>query len=244
MNSFLFATKGHSAALEYAVKELISAGWVQSDTAPIVLLPVPSFDKSGTLKGGGDLRDLPQDALIVGGNLQHTALKGRRCLDLLQNHLYLSENAAITAYCALCIIMENLPVILDGCPILVVGWGRIGKCLVRLLRQLGARITVAARSEADRALLEALGYRAADPGKEIPHMEQFRVIVNTVPYMVLPKEKLTACQHSCIKIDLASIPGIEGDDVIQARGLPSLDAPESSGKLIARMIRKEFEGCK
>ena len=62
--------------------------------------------------------------------------------------------------------------------------------------------------------------------------------------MVLPKEKLAACQHSCIKIDLASVPGIEGADVIHAGGLPNLDAPESSGKLIARIIRKELEPCR
>jgi len=244
MDSFFFTTKGHSAALEHAANELISAGWTRTDGASVVLLPVPSFDPSGKLKGGGDLQDLPQGAWIVGGNLQHPALKGHPCLDLLRNHLYLSENAAITAHCALCIIMENLPVILDGCPILVVGWGRIGKCLVRLLRHLGAKITVAARSEADRALLEALGYQSADSTREIPGMEDFRVIVNTVPHMVLPKEKLGACQHGCIKIDLASTPGIAGDDVIHARGLPNMDAPESSGKLIARMIRKELETCK
>lgn len=230
--------------MEYAAKELEAAGWVRRDSAPVVLLPVPSFDKSGALKGGGDLQDLPPNALIIGGNLQHPSLKNHTCLDLLQNHLYLSENAAITAHCALCIIMENLPVTLEGCPVLVVGWGRIGKCLVRLLRLLGAKVTVAARSEADRALVEALGYRAANIAGDIPDIERFRAIVNTVPHMVLPKEKLAACQHSCIKIDLASVPGIEGADVIHARGLPNLDAPESSGKLIARIIRKELEPCR
>ena len=240
MDSLHFCTRGHSAALDYAVKELEACGWICCETARTVLLPVPSFDGNGKLKGGGQLEDLPRDALVIGGNLQHPLLKGHRCIDLLQCPLYLSENAAITAYCAICIILENLPITPEGCPILVVGWGRIGKCLVRLLRQLGARLTVAARSEADRALLEALGYTAVDTGTGIGNMEQFRVIVNTVPAMVLPKEKLNLCKSNCLKIDLASVPGIEGDDVIRARGLPNLDAPESSGKLIARLVRKEL----
>lgn len=39
--------------------------------------------------------------------------------------------------------------------------------------------------------------------------------------------------RNCLKIELASLPGIAGDDVIPARGLPGIYVPESSGKLIA-----------
>ena len=41
------------------------------------------------------------------------------------------------------------------------------------------------------------------------------------------------CLEDCVKIDLASKPGIEDEDVIIARGLPGIHFPESSGKLIA-----------
>ena len=238
MKQLTFTTLGHSAALDYATKELKELGWTYQDNAPIVLLPIPSFDPDGQIKGGGSIDDLPQDALIIGGNL--APIKKRKSIDLLQHPLYLSENAAITAHCAVCIAMENLPVTLQDCPVFVAGWGRIGKCLVRILRSLGANVTVAARSESDRALAEALGYEVADITAGTMNLAKYRVIFNTIPAMVLPEGKLSTCQCNCLKIDLASLPGIAGSDVIWARGLPNLDAPESSGKLIAKILQKEF----
>lgn len=241
MNEHVFTTRGHSAALDYATKELKANGWIDQADANIILLPVPSFDPKGNLKGGGTLDDLPAGAVIAGGNLDHTALKNHKCIDLLKKPLYLSENAAITAHCAICMAMKNLPITLQDCPVLVAGWGRIGKCLVRLLRLLGAKITVAARSEADRALTEALGYSSVDINSADLDLSPYRLIFNTIPAMVFPEERLITCQRNCLKIDLASTTGIAAPDVIWARGLPNLDAPESSGKLIAKIIRKEFE---
>ena len=241
MNYYSFTTRGYSPALEYAAKDLEQAGWLRCEQAPIVLLPVPSLENDGSIKGGASLQLLPHDGLIVGGNLPPEAMDGRKYLDLLQHPLYLSENGAITAHCALGIALEKLPVTLENCPVLVVGWGRIGKCLVRLLRLLGARVTVAARSESDRALVEALGYTSMDIREEAPALSSYRLIFNTVPAMVLPAKKLRCCREDCLKIDLASVPGIDAEDVIWARGLPNRLAPESSGKLIARIIRKELE---
>ena len=241
MNSYTFTTKGHTSALEYAAKELVLAGWQQVPDAPVILLPVPSLDANGHIKGGGTLETIPAGAMVIGGNLHHAACKQHRCVDFLRDERYLAENAAITAHCALCIAMENLPVTLSDCNVLVLGWGRIGKCLVRLLRLMGASVTVGARKESDRAVAEALGYQVLDTENNSPDLSGYRVIFNTVPAMVLPAWKLSTCPSNCLKIDLASEPGIEGADVIWARGLPNMDAPESSGKLIARIVRKELE---
>jgi len=112
---------------------------------------------------------------------------------------------------------------------LVVGWGRIGKCLAQLLRQLGSIVTVSARKPSDRAILEALGYRTIRPEDIQPN--NFKLIYNTAPTMLLPN-----CVGNALKIDLASQPGISGSDVLWARGLPGKDAPESSGILIANTI--------
>ena len=52
---------------------------------------------------------------------------------------------------------------------------------------------------------------------------------------MIPRE--LACQNeSCLKIDLASLPGIEGEDVIRAGGLPGIHTPESAGQLMADTI--------
>ena len=238
MNNILIA--GHSDALKYAADCLRRAGCnsthTPDDTVTHLLLPVPSLDPSGNIKGGGDLQEilslLPEGTTVIGGNLPH--LPGRPVFDLLKDPEYVAENANITAYCALSIAMEHLPITLDQCPTLVIGWGRIGKCLCRLLQPLGCAVTVAARKETDRAMAKALGFEALDLPNIAP--EQFRLIFNTVPQMVLPQ-----CAGEAVKIDLASSRGLGGSDVIWARGLPGIHTPESSGALIARQIlRKEI----
>ena len=233
----IFYSRGHTDALVHAIRLLHDAGAeflpCPDRHATHLLLPVPSFDPDGRIKGGGSLEALlwqiSDDVVIIGGMLDRPELAKYKTIDLLKDPAYVSENAAITAYCALRLAMEQLPVILKGCPVLVIGWGRICKCLARLLRQLDADVTVAARKETDRAMLQALGYSAADTAELDP--QPYRLIFNTAPELVLPR-----CPGNSVKIDLASKPGIVGSDVIWARGLPGKDAPESSGALIARTV--------
>lgn len=236
-----FRIAGGTMALAHAADTLKRAGWKQTEDAALLLLPVPSFEPDGSIKGGGEITTLlTPDTVVVGGNLQRPELASHRCIDLLQNPLYLSENAAITAHCAIMLAMEQSRVILQGCPVMVIGWGRIGKCLVRLLRLLGAKVSVAARSESDRALLCALGYRAVDLSMPEGILKDQRILFNTVPSMVLPRTLTEECRQDCIMMDLASVPGMEAPNVIWARGLPNKHAPESSGKLIAQILEKEF----
>lgn len=212
-----------------------------------LLLPVPSFNDNGTLKCGGDISELldqlPETITILGGNLPEKLCQKYKTIDLLKDPQYIAENAYITAYCAMRIIMMELPVILRHCKILIVGWGRIAQCLANLLRSAEADVTVATRCEKQRALAKALGYKTVsitDIVSELPHA---RVICNTAPANIISETQAKLCDNDCLKLDLASSKGICGNNVLWARGLPGKDAPESSGKLIAetvvRLIDKE-----
>lgn len=241
MIPYTFFTAGSSPALKYARRALERRGYGFIDHfSPDIthlLLPVPSLAPDGTIKGGGRLEDLlpclPESIAVIGGNIR---VPGYQTIDLLQDPFYLAENAAITAHCAISLAAEKLPVVLAGCPVLIIGWGRIAKCLALLLKGLGAEVTVAARKEADRAMAQALGLNAA----EICHpLSRYRVIFNTAPAPVISDAQ--KCREDCLKIELASQLGIAGEDVIWARGLPGKDAPESSGELIAATIIKLLE---
>ena len=244
MNNLKFYSAGCTDALADAIKTLKQKGCLfaqqPDDTVTHVLLDVPSFAADGLLKDGSNLtrilQSLPQEVTVFGGNLQHTALNNYKTVDLLQDNIYLADNARITAYCAVQRAMDHLPVTLWGCHVLVVGWGRIGKCLAALLKNMGAYVTVAVRKEADRAILQALGYDTAAIETLGYSLLRYRVIFNTVPVMVLPQETMQYCSADCLKIDLASQPGMEGTNIIWARGLPSQDAAESSGQLIAQTV--------
>jgi len=200
-----------------------------------VLLDVPSFREDGSLRCGGDLslilNQLPKDILICGGNLSTPLMDGYETVDFLKDEIYLCENARITAECALKIALSHQHLSIFHCPVLIVGWGRIGKCLAQLLRNLGADVTVAARNPDHRAMLHALGYQTES--LEIPDLSHYRLILNTVPHPVLHRDIIGKCGTDCVKIELASKNGMDGDDIIIARGLPGIHMPESSGKLIA-----------
>lgn len=240
--NFYFA--GSSGALEYCKKYLRSRNCristVPNESVTHLILPVPSFEADGTLKGGGRLdallRQLPPDITVIGGNLHHPSLEGYVTADLLQDPGYLAHNAAVTAQCALKVAMNRLSTTFQDCPVLVIGWGRIGKCLARLLRSLGARVSVSARKESDQAMLQALGYETADISPPAYDLQRFRVIFNTVPVMVLPEDLQESCPPECLKIDLASVPGIGGQDTVWAKGLPNREAPETSGNLIGQTV--------
>ena len=244
MNDIRFCISGSSPALTVAAKRLQERGLSVSDTpfrdATHLLLPVPSFDAGGSIKGGGDLGQLlaklPADITVLGGNLSHPALANYPCIDLLADETYLCKNAAITADCALPILMEALPVTLPGCPILIIGWGRIGQCLAQKLKALDADVAIAARREESRAMAGAFGFSVMDTDMPCFALRRYRAIINTVPISLLCQHQVDCCRVGCVKLDLASVKGIYGEDVIWARGLPGKDAPETSGELIAKTV--------
>ena len=251
VSQLIFYPINHSPVLHAASEALKRKGYGVVDqpceSVTHLLLPVPSFDDHGNLKGGGDLQTvlakLTKAVTIVGGNLPKDRFPGYKTIDLLQDATYLADNAAITAYCAVRLAMMELPVMLRGCQVLIIGWGRIGRCLAALLWALEADVTIAARGEDQRAMAHALGYQAEDTALLGENLNKYRLIFNTAPAPVLSEEQISHCRDNCLKIDLASTLGIAGKHVIWARGLPGKDAPESSGKLIAktaiRLIEKE-----
>ena len=226
MDSILVFPAGMTAACRYAKEMLEKAGIPTVDhPAPEVthlLLDVPTFGTDGLLRSGGTVESLlemlPPNVTVIGGNLVHPALEGYQTLDLLRDPGYLAANAAITADCALQVAAPLMTTTFIGSPSLVIGWGRIGKCLGQLLKAIGADVTVAARKETDRAMLRALGYRTADTAHLEDVLPKCRLILNTAPEMLLRREQLALCRN-CVKIDLASQLGMEGNDVICALSL-------------------------
>ena len=237
MNRFLFATAGRSGALDCCVKLLMEKGYAftscLADPVTHLLLPIPSVDEQGHIKGDGPLPEvleqLSPSATVVGGNLPRDLLGDRPFIDLLQDEAYVCQNAYITAHCAMALAAERLDTTFRDCPCLIIGWGRIGKCLAEVMTRLDAMVTVAARNPRDRAILDALGYETVAVSEIDP--TRYALIFNTAPELLLPD-----CKGSALKIDLASRPGITGKDVIWARGLPGKMAPAAAGKQMASRL--------
>lgn len=226
MNVILYPTSD-SPATVFAAQELAKQGITIADTlhsaVTHILLPVPTKT----------FPQIPENITLIGGNLDIFPDTHPK-IDLLREERYLAENAFLTADCTLRLLGDRLGVPFRDCPILIIGWGRIGKCLASLLKRLDAHVTVAARKPWDLGMLAALGYEAVAP--EAIRQEQYRAIVNTAPEPVLA----SSGDEACVRIDLASRLGILGENVLWARGLPGKMLPEASGRLIAQSILRHF----
>lgn len=243
MKQPVFCTAGDTAALRNARNFLQKLGYtVSAEPSAAVthlLLPVPSLEADGTIKGGQRLEDslktLPEDVTVLGGNLP---ILPCRQVDFLQDEFYLGENAAITAQCTVRLIQQHRDMI-SGSAALIIGWGRIGKRLAPMLKELGADVTVAARKQADLTAASELGYGTIEAATW--NAQRYDMIINTAPAPIMDQQEARA---DALLIDLASVKGIAGDRVIWARGLPNKEAPDASGILIAKTalryaLRKE-----
>lgn len=223
-------------------------------TADVVMLPLPAADANGFLNAPSMEKKLPMEMLwpllrpqqkIFGGMLSEQLMRAAAEYNLLPIDYFKREefvlcNAYITAEGALQLTMERLPHTVKGTHCLVMGYGRIGKFLARLLTALGARVTVAGRKDKDlvQAQLDGCTTCALTQVSEI--LPKCGVIYNTIPHLVLDRALLMLLPRYCLCIDLASKPGgIDfgaaeelGVETVWALSLPGKVAPESAGGAI------------
>ncbi len=237
---------GHDGRTPWVKEALQSMGYplAESPSCEYFVLPMPAFDKTGQIVNGPAVSDflhlLHPGMTVLGGKLQQfSPPSGVTNYDLLTDELLTCQNAAITAEGALELAMPLLPVTLYGCPVLVAGWGRIGKLLSQKLAALGAHVTVAARKQKDLAMICASGFTPL-PIEALGSLSGFSIIFNTIPAPVFSSQLLQQTNPNCILIELASPPGGFDCDgsrtIIQGSGLPGKTAPKTAGFCLAQAI--------
>ena len=112
-----------------------------------------------------------------------------------------------TAEGAIAKAIEETEISLDDANVLVLGFGRVGKMLASKLHAMNANVYVEARKERDLAWIKALGYNSIPLTKLNENLCKMDIIFNTVPAMILDKEKLILLNRKILIIDLASKPG-------------------------------------
>lgn len=191
---------------------------------------------------------------LFGGKLPPVLAPSARVTDYYDSEILQLRNAYVTAEAALMTAMELTDRTLRDTSVAVLGYGRIGKHLARLLRALGAKVTVCARRE--ECLFEAVGegcrpllITESDPmGGLHPLCRDHTILFNTVPAPILKRELLLALEADTLLIDLASAPfGVSDGDVreataknglryLRAPSLPGRYAPRSAGEIIAECV--------
>ena len=135
---------------------------------------------------------------------------GIELIDYFQRPELASLNAVPTAEGCICLLMQLRERTIWQSPILVLGYGKVGRAVARRLQVLGGRVTVAARSPEQRAGARCAGCRAADLTQLRRLLPGFDAVVNTIPAPVLGKGELACLPAGALVIDLASLPGGEG----------------------------------
>ncbi len=251
----------HSYALEHAElpPEIPRAGCLQGCLygADVAVLPTPA-EKSGLLNAPYAATPCPMETLletlwpgqlVCGGLLAEercrAAVKnGVTVRDFMKTPSFVTANAALTAEGAVGLLLQESEKALLGSRALVCGWGRIGRVLGLRLRGMGARVTAAARSAAQRAEARAVGCEALDYRDLATALPGCDYVVNTVPARVLPDALLCCLPEGTLLLELASQPGgfdrttaeNLGLHALAAPGLPGRSAPLAAASLMREAI--------
>ncbi|NLJ59423.1 MAG: dipicolinate synthase subunit DpsA [Firmicutes bacterium] len=162
------------------------------------------------------------------------------------------RNSIPTAEGALQIAMEEMPITIHGCNAVVVGFGRVGETMARVLLSLCANTVVCARNLAQLARASEMGASTLHISSLAMALSNADVVFNTVPAIVLTEKTLESMSPGSLIIDLASAPGGTdfeaatrlGIKAILAPGLPGKVAPKTAGKILAdsipQLIRREL----
>lgn len=185
---------------------------------------------------------------IVSSLIEDVKPSGLYIRDYYQREDFLIPNALLTAEGAVSIALKEYGKSIFSSKCLVVGFGRIGKILAKLLKNMGAKVTVSARSVKDVSLAKISGFETTNVSK-INEKADFDLIFNTVPALVLNEDVLGYLSSARMIIDLASAPGGTdklaaeelGIKFISALGIPGKCFPEAAGEIIADVIYKMIE---
>lgn len=128
-------------------------------------------------------------------------------IDIMKREELAVLNTISTAEGTIEIAIANTNKIIHGSNVLILGFGRIGKVLARKMAGLSAKVTCAARKEEDLAWIRAYGHKETNINVLGENLAEYDLIINTVPHLILTKERMQYVKDDCLLIDLASNPG-------------------------------------
>ena len=188
-----------------------------------------------------------KDKHLIAGNIyikEELENAGIEYTDLLRREEFTVLNTIATAEGTLQIAMEETQRTVHGTNVLVMGFGRIGKVLAKMLDGIGAKVYCEARKNEDIAWIKAYGYNPIHLNDLNEELGKFDIIINTIPFQLLYEERLDLLKKDVVLIDLASNPGgvdrkaakEKGIKVIWALSLPGKVAPLTSAEFIKETL--------
>ena len=170
-------------------------------------------------------------------------------IDLIKREEFAVLNAIATAEGTIQIAMEETQRTVHGSKVLIMGFGRIGKVLAKMLDGIGAKVSCEARKDEDLAWIKAYGFEPIHLNDLNDKLNEFDIIINTIPFQILNNDRLELVKKDVVLIDLASNPGgvdrkaakEKGLKLIWALSLPGKVAPLTSADFIKEVLYHVLE---
>lgn len=251
--------KVYTLGIKTTTNDVINLDSLESmeDKADILILPIMKDNGLNIIFSDGKdvncsdlVKRLKKNAIVTGGRLstiqiEYFSALGFDVTDYYKREELVIKNCIPTAEGTLQISMQELGTTIFGTDVLVIGYGRVGKTVAKLFKNVGANVTVAARKLSSISSAEINKLNGIELKGMYGFISKFDLIINTVPALIMTREMLEAVSKDTLIIDLASKPG--GVDfkaaeelnkkTIWALSLPGKFAPITSGKIIADAVR-------
>ncbi|MBP3401479.1 MAG: hypothetical protein J6K85_00300 [Clostridia bacterium] len=225
---------------------------VDLGVARLVLLPIPTTRDREYITGTSarlvDIYPLcREDTLVAGYNIpsEHKLemeSRGARIFDAGLDEDFLIANAEITARGAIASLLSDTPLDITDMRVGVIGYGRIGRELCRLLLFFGASLTVYTKRDSVAADLAAAGIDSEIISAE-SDLSALDVAFNTAPESIISRERIAALPEKTRIIDLASGNIFEPSErLTKLASIPDAMYPISAGRLYAEAIIRAAKG--
>lgn len=264
----ILAKKGYEVAVyglcervyDERIREASSLKETLKEVAAVVG-PVP-FLRSGKITGsyeGPDMNvemlfdELPENAVFFAGNIsdevrRYAAGKRLRVYDMMKDELVATRNAVPTAEGAVTEAITRSSINLTKSNCLILGYGRCGSVLTRLLKSFFCKVLVSEKDKTRAADAFVLADSIVSEAELTDAVGNVDFIFNTVPERLLTEERLRHVGKNTWILDIASAPG--GVDYTAAEalsvnavllpGLPGRYAPVSSAEILADFIESQI----
>ncbi|MEG0985427.1 MAG: NAD(P)-dependent oxidoreductase [Clostridia bacterium] len=190
-------------------------------------------------------------ALFGAGDVPEKVSARHKIIRLDEDEWLMEALGRQTAEGAIHMTAERAAYELHMAKVLIIGYGRIGKALHRMLNGYGAEVSVAARRKEARLEAEGKGARAVDIVQLDALLPTQQIVFSTPPERVLDARRVELLNRRVLLIDLSSAP--YGVDLAAAEArwlnawrepaLPGRYCPESAGAALLTSLQLLMKGA-
>ncbi|TCS82997.1 dipicolinate synthase subunit DpsA [Tepidibacillus fermentans] len=240
------------------LKELEADSFIDVDA---IVLPIVGTDDEGNVENifsqkrlvltKDHLVKLPKKSIIYTG-MAKPYLRNL-CNDLKITLVELLDRDDVAIYNSiptvegtLMMAIQNTDFTIHGSNAMVLGFGRTGITLARVLKALGANVKVGARRPDHMARIYEMGFFPFHTNDLEQHVSDVDLLFNTIPQLIVTAKVIANMPYHSLIIDLASKPGgtdfryaeKRGIKALLAPGLPGIVAPKTAGQIIANVLAR------